>query len=312
MVGTVTLSIELELGWGMDSDEKLQCRLSPDRSAEDTCLDTLLSLCDTASIPLSFNVVGHLFLESCEAVHDAPHALGPNENDPGTDETSDPLFYAPDMIDRISTAETDHEFARHTFSHIDCAAHSSEEVGWEFARSNEEYRRANLSVPVSFVPPWHRNPSTATEREYDIQNRRVPFADISPTEPRFFWFMGKRRHPIRPPKLVDGIVETYSTSYPSLTTPLFANGQDDAHWHYRTVPAFIRRRIHLRFLKQTVEKAIEADSYVHHWTHLWNMANDDQLALVEPFFRYLAEQRDRGRIEILTMDQLGKRVRDNQ
>lgn len=312
MTATVSLSIEIELGWGMNTSEKFDSRLSPSRSAEDRSFNRLLSICESSRIPISFNIVGHLLLESCSGQHDGPHELDPLRNDPGTDAQSDPLFYAPDMLHKLVEADVDHEFSRHTFSHIDCEQKEPSVLDWEFSRSNKEYDKLGISRPVSFVPPWHRRCSRNVLHSHGIRNLRVPFADISPTEPRFLWFMGKRRHPIRPPKLVDGIVETYSTSYPSLTTPLFANGQDDAHWHYRTVPAFIRRRIHLRFLKRTVEQAIEADSHVHHWTHLWNMANDDQLALVEPFFRYLAEQRDRGRIEILTMDQLGKRVRNNQ
>lgn len=72
MTGIITLSVELELGWGMH-DMGVTSHLSDDRSAEETVLTNLLETCDRLSLPVSFDIVGHLYHESCRGFHEGPY-----------------------------------------------------------------------------------------------------------------------------------------------------------------------------------------------------------------------------------------------
>jgi hypothetical protein len=61
MTGTITLSLEIELGWGLAQFNKLDT-LSDDRRQETDHLRRLLTLCDELSVPITFDIVGHLLL----------------------------------------------------------------------------------------------------------------------------------------------------------------------------------------------------------------------------------------------------------
>ncbi len=117
MTGIVTISIEIELGWGYHDIGDYR-KLSDGRVAETKALSRLLSLCEELHIPITFDVVGHLLLEKCGGNHDGPHPEGWFSADPGTDVSEDPLFYAPDLIQDIVDTDVDHEIGSHTFSHI--------------------------------------------------------------------------------------------------------------------------------------------------------------------------------------------------
>jgi len=96
----------------------------------------LLALFDGYEIPVTWAVLGHLFLENCARNNDRAHPevqripYFDNEfwqyregdwfdADPCTDYQSDPAWYAPDLIQAILNAKVKHEIACHSFSHID-------------------------------------------------------------------------------------------------------------------------------------------------------------------------------------------------
>jgi hypothetical protein len=117
MVGYVTLSIEVELAWGVH-DIETNSHLSEDGSVERTYARRLLDHCDTLGLPITFDVVGHLCHASCDGNHDGTHESGWFDADPGTDVGRDSLFYAPDLIGDIAGRPTEHELCTHTYSHV--------------------------------------------------------------------------------------------------------------------------------------------------------------------------------------------------
>ncbi|MDZ7336935.1 MAG: polysaccharide deacetylase family protein [candidate division KSB1 bacterium] len=106
----------------------------------------LLDLFDRFNVPVTWAIVGHLFLEHCHRENGRPHPDLPrpahfeNEHwrytqgdwydaDPCSDYRHAPAWYAPDLIQAILSAKLKHEIACHTFSHIDCSdAHCPPEV----------------------------------------------------------------------------------------------------------------------------------------------------------------------------------------
>ncbi len=97
----------------------------------------ILKACDTFGVPITWATVGHLFLEACSPqdghkhpeIAAVPAYQGPHWNfqgtdwfeyDPCTSLREAPEWYAPDLIQQISSASARHEIGCHTFSHIDC------------------------------------------------------------------------------------------------------------------------------------------------------------------------------------------------
>jgi len=99
-------------------------------------LPELLALFDQYEIPISWAVVGHLFLAGCTRnngwAHPEVRRVPYFENefwryqkgdwfdaDPCSDYRCDPAWYAPDIISAILRAKVNHEIACHSFSHVD-------------------------------------------------------------------------------------------------------------------------------------------------------------------------------------------------
>jgi peptidoglycan/xylan/chitin deacetylase (PgdA/CDA1 family) len=112
---TVVISLDTELAWGRLSHDKAT-PLSEDESAGRNAIKYILDVFDTHQIPATWGIVGHLLLDSCneETHYRAPYI---DAVDPGTDQDTNPLYYAPEILNWIQTADVSHEVAGHSFSH---------------------------------------------------------------------------------------------------------------------------------------------------------------------------------------------------
>lgn len=311
MSGVVTLSMEVELGWGVH-DIGDYAHLSDDGAQEREYLGRLLDCCDEIDVPITFDVVGHLCQSACCGNHDGPHESDWFDADPGTDVTADPLFYAPDVVDEIDGRRTDHELASHTFSHVMCNRVGPETVSWELAESQTVLRRTTGSKTVSLVPPRHSRPPTAPLRAADIEITRMSRDTSDKSRRARLKELLIGPHPLFDPVLVDGVVETYCTSYPSLTSSALPAGQRAPLAPFSAVPVRMRQSLQRRYLRRAVEVAIEEEGYCHLWCHLYDLSNEYQWPVVRAFLRALAAMRDRGDVRVLTMEQLNDHVREKQ
>ena len=311
MTGIVTISVEVELGWGVHDVDR-SAHLSEDGAAERRYLRRLLDACDEYGVPVSFDVVGHLFLEGCKGSHSGPYPDDWFDADPGTDATEDPLYYAPEMPDAVRSRPTDHELCTHTFSHALCepmgeAVQSSE---LEFAAHLHE--TAGDERPVSLVPPRHSPPSYNVLTEHGVEIVRIPTGGPSSSPVRRLRELLSGPPPICEPELVDGVVETYCTRHPTLTAPSLPSGQESTHAAFRWLPVSVRRRLHERYLRRATRIAIEEDSHLHLWCHLFDLSNEYQFPQVESYLETLGALRDRGDVEIRTMAGLNEDVRERR
>ncbi len=306
----VTISIEIELGWGVH-DIGAYPHLSADGGAERAALRRLLDYCDEADVPISFDVVGHLFESTCDGVHDGPHGEGWFENDPGSDAARDPLFYAPGMVREILDRPTDHEVCTHPYSHVICGDASRETVAWELDRVQSTHRAATGSETVSVVPPRHSRPPSSALREAGIEVMRMSrdTSDRSRASRLKELLVGP--HPVFEPALVDGVVETYCTSYPSLTSSALPSGQQTPLGPFRAMPVRVRQFLHRQYLSRALDAAVERDGDCHLWCHLYDLSNEYQLPGVGAFLAELATRRDRGELAVRTMAELNEAVRAN-
>lgn len=308
--GTVTISLDFELAWGLLDDPSLaETLLSENRRAENAYLRRFLEQCDRLNIPITFATVGHLFLDSCDGSHDTHLKSGDHGSDPGTDIATDPLFYAPDLIDRIRGAETAHEIATHTFSHVLCDTVPRATVDRELKAAAEIHEANGLEPPRSFVAPRNRLP------DYDVLNAngidvvRTPHRPPASTDPEKYvsrirnWVF-EDAPAVSQPRRTNGVIETRSTSFPSLTATHLPNGRQDPLLPFRTIPRDVRQRYHEAYLERSLEIAIEEGLSLHLWSHLYNLSNEDQWKPISSFLDTVAQYRDEGLVRVETMDDL--------
>ena len=316
MSATVTFSIEVELGWGVIQYDNLDV-LSQGRKAETEALERLLELCDELRIPMTFNVVGHLLRHNPLVTYDASHEDGWFDDIPKTGPENAPEFYAPGLVERIQESSVDHEICTHTFTHVECANVTNETLQWEFDKVLEAHEDFGLDRPVSLVPPRHSPPPRDILKEYGIEIVRSPRkrhseSQEAPNRVRLAWEILTGNQPIKRPRMVDDIIETYCTSFPSLTAPFLQSGQRKPHPVFRVIPKIVRRRLHRHNLNKSLTAAIERDSNIHIWTHLWETANGVQWPLIRSFLRRISESKTKEQIQIKNMKELNSELRHSR
>lgn len=312
-MGSFTLSLEVEFGWGLIQYDRMDI-LSHRRRQETETLKRLLSVCEKYDIRISFDVVGHLFLDSPLESYDGPHNDGWFSNIPKTGVEADPEFYAPDLIQLIRESPVDHEICTHTFSHIEMGNVSEEVIQWELAKVREIHNAAGLPRPRSLVPPTHDRPERHHLREHGIQAVRVPQyrtpeANPPPTRAHQLYDIMSGKHPVMDPVEKEGIVETYSTKHLSLGSSLLPRGQAEPMPVFRAIPLAIRKCIHKRNLNKALDRAIEGQSNAHFWSHLADISNGVQWPLTKRFLKRAGKELQSGRITNKTMAELGTQKR---
>lgn len=320
MAGTITISLEIELGWGVHHlpDTTGIGRHSQERQLETETLQWLLDICDDLHVPISFDIVGHLLLEECMGDHSGPHERGWFDADPGTDVETNPLYYAPDLVRSIVEAETAHEICTHTFSHVPCQEVNEAVVDWELRQAHEHHEAFGLDPPRTLVPPMHSPPPLESLHANGLTGVRRPTVYREPVKApqppnsvlRWLpWYIRQlypvevlaRSHPVCDLRLVNGVVEHYTSWHASLTAPYLPNGQIQPHPAFRIVPTSVRQSLHERYLSGALRRAIEQNSHAHVWSHLFNLSNEAQQPPVKSFLESIAQRREQGLAEISTM-----------
>ena len=135
--GIIVFSADFEMAWAFRYSKTKHSIAEQMGIQERNNIPILLKLFDEHSIPVTWATVGHLFLDSCKRENGVAHQdmVHPrhfdNRNwnftygdwydaDPCSDLHQSPAWYAPDLISMIRNSEVKHEIGCHTFSHIDC------------------------------------------------------------------------------------------------------------------------------------------------------------------------------------------------
>jgi peptidoglycan/xylan/chitin deacetylase (PgdA/CDA1 family) len=116
------ISIDTELLWGVayypDHPAFKLMHLNPSKTRN--TIHDLLSLFEKHSVPATWAMVGHLFLDACDGLHSDLYDEQQSWHsfDPGSDIRSDPLYYGRDLIEAIMGNKVEHEIGYHSFSHV--------------------------------------------------------------------------------------------------------------------------------------------------------------------------------------------------
>jgi hypothetical protein len=293
MSGSAIFSVEVELGWGYHDLQRSNkyATLSESRDAETEALERLLTFCDKFEIPITFDVVGHLILNDCPGTHHGKHPTDWFRADPGTDVKEDPLFYAPDLIEMIEAAEVDHEVCTHTFSHALGEEFSSGQLVSDLKKAQDLHRDRFGHSVESIVPPRHQQMDPEILKQNGIRVIRQTAGKMPETKPALLRWYFSQNHPVMDPARDDGLITTYTSVTQSMTAPYIAHGQGTVHPVLRSIPLRVRKHIHHRYVKNALERAAMEDKHAHFWTHLHDMANEAQLAVVKQCIKTVSEQR---------------------
>jgi hypothetical protein len=132
----VSISSDFEMSWAWREcgHEANQARAAGERDN----VPLILQLLHEYSIPITWATVGHLFLDSCtRSASGLAHGSMPRpqvhagwtgdwyRHDPCSNIQEDPLWYAPDLIQRIKECRTPQEIGTHSFSHINFSSRCS-------------------------------------------------------------------------------------------------------------------------------------------------------------------------------------------
>lgn len=305
MAGTFTLSLDVEMAWGSwrATDPAWEAvRREPEM------VERIDSLCRQFDISATWAVVGAIEgldpvdLEAHLGTEPVARALAPDINlaEPVPTVAAikrDPAAWvAPGMTDVLVRSDARHELASHTYFHAVPA--SAQDMALDFAL----VRRAIPAVRETFIFPRDRvDPALLTV---------APIRCFRGTIERP-WFrehgkangMGRIAHTIEQvvgwPAPLGAVRPGHPVAITSSTFFTLRRGLR------RRIPASsIRAR-----MRRTLDRAASDGGLFHLWSHPWNFAIDgsDALELLGETFEVVANRRDRGDIEVLTMGEVAAR-----
>jgi hypothetical protein len=283
--GGIVLSADFELAWawryarGIKNPLKKALEIAQNARRN---FPYLLKTLDDCNIPVTWAIVGHLFLCNCKkGSHDWMRRISyfENENwiynkgdwfecDPYSNWEKAKDWYAPDLIEKILSSKTKHEIGCHTFSHIDCSYKNCPPgvIDDEINACTEAAKLYNIKLR-SFVFPG------GTLGNYEILKK--------------YGFLIYRKK------------TGYELGYPFkdrndliILPSGLGLGNNNLGWSKEYFMKFIKRYIH---------KAMNTGTICHFWFH----PSIDQWFLNNVFpelMRYASEKRDEGKLWIGTMN----------
>lgn len=308
--GIFTLSLDVELCWGVvDKPEQLKKNKKYYEQARD-CIEKILLLLEKYKISATWAMVGHLFLQECNAVNgqkhiDIPRSVYPwyskdwFEESPCTCHHEDPLWYGRDIIKKIMSCNVRQEIACHSFSHIPYGDSNTKRttVQADLANCIREAKKLNLRLR-SFVFP--RN-----NIGYIDELNDSGFEAYRGVEPSWY-----RRYP-RKFRKVCHILDHFFAISPPVSLPVKKQGLINipASMFYLPMNGFrslIPIKVRIRKAKKGIRRAIRDKKVFHIWFHPFNIAtNQDKLLYgLEEIFKEVHSYTESGELEARSMEEI--------
>lgn len=313
--GMCVISIDTELAWG-GAHHRDGSGPSHDLQAERQVIDALLALFARYQIAATWALVGHLFLSECKPDEQGrlhPDLLQPDYDwldghwldiDPGSDLASAPDWYGRDIVEKILACPTAQEIGSHAFTHViaDDPGCGPEVLASELAASQAAARGCGVSLR-SFVYP--RNSVAHLDvlppagfNCYRGSRPHLPFAGRPAWQRRLCQLLD-RVHPLPGsavlPALHDDSLVNVAQTY------LFAPESRSQR---------LPTALSVRPAVARVRQAAREGSLFHLWFHPYNITATPERALagLQRICEVIDRERDRGRVEMLTMSEVADRV----
>ena len=279
-LAAISISADFELNWAFRGHSPKE-RNSRGFTARQN-FGYLLELFRSHRVPITWATVGHLFLESCERHKSGlahPNMPRPPCNhrwegdwyvhDPCTNMVKDPLWYAPDLIQKIIDSEISHEIGTHSFSHIDFSLHNS----------NSHLIQREIEECILAMEPFRIKPKSLV---YPFNNMGHSYmrllSELGITSVRY---RDKRVRLSYPERTSDGVYKIFESM----------NTRTARHYDY-----LVKAKIF-------IEEAMKRNAAYHLWFH-----PSDPICVLRNEFRriveYIARKRNEGQVWVTTMNDL--------
>lgn len=307
------ISIDLEMSWGSVHHGSPHDP-SPYLDEREIVSD-VLALMEEYEIAATWAVVGHLFLDECSPSGGEPHPevvrpeypwldMGWYDLDPGSDVTSAPTWYGPDLIEMIRTCAVPQEIGSHSFGHIIAG-----DPGCSEAAFRSDTAAANRVATAAGVD----------QRSYVYPRNSIGHLDVlaeagfaayrGNTPDRFPGAGGWRRR----------VLTTVDSIYPlsSATVRPRRHGRlVDVPQTYLFDPASTKAdrlgtKLWSSLVRRRLRHAVRTGSLFHLWFHTHNLAPERQRARVAmgELFAEAREHIDAGHLSNVTMGQVADQLR---
>lgn len=285
------ISLDTELLWG--PAERILFDFIKRKGKEvRKAIPTLLNLFEKYEIPVTWAIVGHLFLESCEK-ETCITWKNMNKynyrkkwyNDPYSNIDQNPLFYGKDIVEEILSNPLNHEIGYHSFSHPRFTEIPREMAENEIKEAKKIEKEWGIKLKV-FVFPGDEIAHVDILKENGFKIYRGKSAGIYDPSKNIF---------IR--KFTGGITKIIATP----VEPIWADGI----WEIQSSMLFSDPQIPQSLLlraKLGLEKTIKKNKVFNIFLHPWNLLLYRRLESdLEKFFKYVFKKRDKGELQVLTM-----------
>jgi peptidoglycan/xylan/chitin deacetylase (PgdA/CDA1 family) len=312
--GTMVMSLDLELSWGR-FDKMSPDVLTQQSMQERACVKRLLALLDEYEVPATWAVTGHLMLDECaRGAKGLPHEdLAPRpayswfggdwyRMDPCTKASDAPCWYAPDIVEWITRARAGHEVGSHAFAHI---YYGDPETTAETAEADLQAAvmaaKAKGVTLRSFVFPRNLVGHLPVLRRAGL----IAFRGSPDPLNRGNRGLLKRGHHFLKQLLGCAPMNVFAEE----TLPGLWNIPGN---HFFIGREGLRKAIPMasRVLKgmRGIDRAVKNGGLYHLWLHPFNLIadSDNMFRGLERILAHAREQRRRGALQILTMEEYAR------
>nr|WP_193570807.1 polysaccharide deacetylase family protein [Halorubellus sp. JP-L1] len=289
------------MAWGFaDRDDPPVERVEAARDA----WTWLLDLFDEHSVPATWAVVGHLFLEDCDGRHATQSAPDDWFAFERTTYAKRPdLRFGPDLVDAIAAARADHEIGSHSFAHLlfddDDLSRTAADADVERAVAVAADHGIDLDA---FVFPRNVVGHRDVLADHGFRTYRAAGAG---TRSRLARVTGKLRGVMDPDRLP--LVEPTVDEHGLVAVPpsLYLFGFEGVA---RDVLSTVWTDPVVRQAHWLVDRAATEDGVCHLWLHPNNVVDDAARDRLRAIVEHVGRRRDQGLVDVETMGDVADRV----
>jgi hypothetical protein len=300
------ISLDTEMLWGPGGGQEgidLYNFIKKNEKQMRGPITTLLNLFQKYQISATWAVVGHLFLDHCDEdtclTKINMSKFGYKKSwykDPYSNIEKDPLYYGKDIIEKILTNPINHELGYHSFSHVCFPNISREMAECEIKESKKIEKQWNIKFS-SFVFPINK----------------IAYVDLL-KESGFKIYRGKDVSTIRTNQNL--VIKKFKRGISKLLAPPPIKPRwDKGIWEIQSSMSFSDTQIPHSLLvrsKVGLDRAIKEKKIFHIWLHPFNLFYYQRLKDdLETLLKYVSKRRDKGQINIMTMNELAEYLNSN-
>ena len=303
-IASVVISLDTELAWGFHDKGNISHLTK--WHAERQNIDGMLKLFDEHKIPVTWAIVGHLFLESCVRDHpDSEYPIHWYSQDPGKNILQEPLWYAPDIVRRIIDADAGHDIGLHSFSHVPFGEVNHSVAMHEMIQAVDAAKKYGI-IPISFVYPRESIGHINVLKDFGIKIFRRPGHGFEKKLPK----SSKLRKAFRECLYMYPGSESKIRNEGGILS--VTSSTSLAGWGLLTIiKKRIYQRLKLKKIKATLLHSIKKRCMVHFDAHPHNFRDQGDLDYLSSVLTLISYYRKRYGLKVETMAQVYNRYNDS-